>query len=391
MEDGLVRSLSIGLSQSGVRDHNERLLLSLIQRHGGMPGSDLSRLAGLSPPTVSSILRRLESEGLVRRGDPVRGKVGQPSVPMRLNGDGAYFIGLKVGRRSMELVLTDFLGEIRAHANQTYAYPTPHETLKFAKEHMAGLVGCLPNASRDRLAGMGIAMPFFLWNWAQTLRVPQEEMDGWRTANLRASLSDSFDLPIFLQNDMTSACGAELVFGPSGGPRDFLYFYVGYFIGGGVVLNGGIYSGRGNSGALGPLPVPDGEGGVRPLIDVASLYLLERVIEDAGGAADAIWQAADTWDISGDLIDTWIETAARGVAHAIVAACSVIDFEAVKIDGWLPPEIRDRLVATVEAHLSEVTMTGIARPSITPGAIGPGARVMGAASLPLSNKYLVET
>mgnify|MGYP000309253299 CR=1 FL=1 len=64
MDDGLVRTLSIGLSQRGVRDHNERLLLSLIQRHDSLPGSDLAKIAGLSPPTVSGILRQLEAGGL---------------------------------------------------------------------------------------------------------------------------------------------------------------------------------------------------------------------------------------------------------------------------------------------------------------------------------------
>ncbi|HBZ45105.1 MAG TPA: sugar kinase, partial [Maritimibacter sp.] len=105
MEDGLVTSISSGLSQKGVRDHNGRLVLSLVQRHGAMPASDLAKMAGRSPPTVSSIVRLLERDGLLERGDPVRGKVGKPSIPMRLAPDGAYSLGLKIGRRSAELVL----------------------------------------------------------------------------------------------------------------------------------------------------------------------------------------------------------------------------------------------------------------------------------------------
>jgi len=84
MDDAQVKSLSMGLSQKGVRDHNERLILSLIQRHGSLPGSVLAKLADLSPPTVSGILRQLETDGLVERGTPVRGKVGKPSIPMGL-------------------------------------------------------------------------------------------------------------------------------------------------------------------------------------------------------------------------------------------------------------------------------------------------------------------
>ena len=77
-----------------------------------------------------------------------------------------------------------------------------------------------------------------------------------------------------------------MVFGPQDGPRDFLYFYVGFFIGGGVVLNGSVFSGRGNSGALGPLPVPTTGAEVRPLIDVASLCVLERRLVEAGHSGE---------------------------------------------------------------------------------------------------------
>ena len=64
MNTATVRSISSGLSQKGVRNHNERLLLSLLLRHGSLPASELSRRAGLSPPTISAILKRLEAEAI---------------------------------------------------------------------------------------------------------------------------------------------------------------------------------------------------------------------------------------------------------------------------------------------------------------------------------------
>ena len=50
-------------------------------------------------------------------------------------------------------------------------------------------------------------------------------------------------MPVYVQNDATAACGAELVFGTGERPKDFLYFYFGYFIGGGLVLNGQLFTG----------------------------------------------------------------------------------------------------------------------------------------------------
>ena len=83
--------------------------------------------------------------------------------------------------------------------------------------------------------------------------------------------------PVFLENDATSACGAELVFGKGADHPDFVYFFVGSFIGGGVVLNSSLFKGRtGTAGALGPMPMPDGKGGTRQLIESASIFVLER-------------------------------------------------------------------------------------------------------------------
>ena len=106
-------SLVRGSNQSGMRNHNERLVLSLIRQRGPLAKAGLARMSGLSAQTVSVIMRALEADGLLQKGEPVRGKVGQPSVPMGLDADGAFFLGLKVGRRSAELVLTDFLGQMR--------------------------------------------------------------------------------------------------------------------------------------------------------------------------------------------------------------------------------------------------------------------------------------
>lgn len=387
---GLHGSEVRGTNQSGMRARNERLVLSLVRRHQALAKSEIARMTGLSAQTVSVIMRLLEKDGLLLRGEPVRGKVGQPSVPMRLNPDGAFFFGLKVGRRSTELVLTDFVGNVRQRERRTYDYPTPKATLEFSIQSLGKMMSSMSPEAKGRIAGLGIAMPFYLWDWAQTLQVPQEEMDPWRVSDLKADLARRLDMPVFLQNDATAACGAELVFGPADGPRDFLYFYIGFFIGGGVVLNGAIFSGRGNSGAIGPLPVPDGAGGVRPLIDVASLYVLERAITTAGVTSHSIWETTQRWDVPKIQLENWLKRTASGIAYAIVSSCSLIDFECVKIDGWMPQDIKARLVEMVEDKLSELNLTGLEHPVVLAGTVGPDARSLGAASLPLSERYLSE-
>ncbi|MDJ0630518.1 MAG: ROK family transcriptional regulator [Rhodobacter sp.] len=379
-----------GSNQSGMRAHNERLVLSLIRQRGPLAKAEIARVSGLSAQTVSVIMRALEAEGLLVKGDPVRGKVGQPSVPMRLAADGAYFLGLKVGRRSVELVLTDFVGKVLHRTMRTHGYPTPEATVAFALEKIGSLTANLTPLQQRRIAGLGIAMPFYLWNWAQTIGVPEREMAGWRTADIRSSIAEAVDFPVFLQNDASAACGAEVVFGPADQPKDFLYFYVGYFIGGGVVLNGSLFTGRGNAGALGPLPVPAEGGEVRQLIDVASLVVLEMRLRAAGVDTASLWTGTEFWGFDDRILTDWTESAAAGLAYAVTTACAVMDFEAVLIDGWIPANLRSRLVAATDRHLDRHNLTGLQRPAIRPGTVGADARALGAAGLPLSERFLVD-
>ena len=132
-----------GSNQSGMRAHNERLVLSLLRTEGPMAKSDLARLTGLSAQTVSVIMRSLESDGLLVKGEPVRGRIGQPSVPMALDADGAFFLGLKIGRRSADLMLVDFLGRVREARRNIYRYPTPDAVTAFVRDALPAVMATL--------------------------------------------------------------------------------------------------------------------------------------------------------------------------------------------------------------------------------------------------------
>lgn len=377
-----------GTNQSGMRAHNEKLILTLLRRHGSLAKSELTRLTGLSAQTNSVIVRSLEEDRLVVRGDPVRGRIGQPSVPLSLNPDGAYFLGLKIGRRSAEVVMIDFLGKPLHHLQIVYPYPVPGVILDFFREGVASIVGGLDDAARGRIAGLGIAMPFEIWNWAGIVGASPEEMQAWRSIDIRRELAFGHPFPVYVENDATSACGAELVFGNRRAASEFLYFYLGTFIGGGVVLNGSLFVGReGNAGALGSILVTDTKGRPRQLIELASLYTLDRMVTEAGGDGSAIWLTSD-WGDLGSPLDAWIEASAPPIAQAIVSATAVIEFECAVIDGWMPPSVRARLVARVREALTTFDAQGIRLPDVEEGAVGAGARVIGAASLPLSDKYM---
>ncbi len=379
-----------GTNQSGMRARNERLVLTLIRRHGALAKADIARLTNLSAQTVSVIMRALEDDGLLLRGSPQRGRVGQPLMPMTLNPTGAFFLGLKIGRRSLEIVLTDFLGAVRDRLMQVHLYPAYDGVLDFTFGAVESLSATLTAAERDRIAGLGIAIPFQIWDWAKTIGVDREAMADWRNRDIQADLAARLPFAVFLQNDATAACSAELVFGTSRQPGSFLHFYVAFFIGGGVVLDGSLFPGAsGNAGALGSMPVPDGSGGMCQLIDRASLATLEACLRDAGADPSVLWRDTEHWGLPEAAMQAWIKQAGGAIAHAVNGAMAVIDFPTVMIDGWLPSKVRDLLVAQVAADLEGQDFTGLDRPKVIAGTIGKGARAMGAASQPLLDRFLI--
>jgi predicted NBD/HSP70 family sugar kinase len=176
------------------------------------------------------------------------------------------------------------------------------------------------------------------------------------------------------------------VFGNGAHYLDFLYIFIGWFIGGGVVLNGSLFPGRsGYAGAIGPLPIPlkDDAGASEQLIHRASTYLLERRIRAAGGDPRPVWESPDDWSAIEKFVGEWIEEIAGALAMTAISATAIIDFEAVIIDGAFPASVRRRIVARVVDGLARFDRQGLVPAAIVEGSVGSRARAIGAACLPL--------
>ena len=118
-------------NQVEVRGHNERLVLQLIREHGSLTKAEATRATGLSANATSVIFRALENEGLILKGDPIRGRIGQPSTPLSINPDAHHYVSLKIGRRSIEVAVVNFVGKIVSSRSQSVPFPTPESTLEF--------------------------------------------------------------------------------------------------------------------------------------------------------------------------------------------------------------------------------------------------------------------
>ncbi len=381
-----------GGDQLGLRAYNKRMILNLIRQHGALPKAEIARLTGLSAQAISVIVNGLLKEKLVRKEKKVRGKVGQPHTPIALNANGALSAGVKIGRRSLELMLVNFHGEAIEYKRFAYSAPRRKEVTALLHRELTSLLQNVDDTLRQRIIGVGVAMPGQISAWTDVMGLDPAELRDWDQVDITAEIAEITGFPVETYNDATAACAAEMVLGGALTFSTALYIYVGTFIGGGIVINGQLFEGaQRNAGAIGSMPVAtqDGKsgGGLVQLIRQSSLFSLENAlrgagIDDLGNIAELVRDPRNA-----EAFAAWRRSAAPPIAQAIAAAVSVIDFEGVVIDAMLYPPQLEVLVQDVRAALLKVDLTGTSPVALHHGSIGPKARVSGAAILPLIRQF----
>ena len=280
-------------------------------------------MTGLSAQTVSVIMRHLEADRLLRRGEPQRGRVGQPLGAAVARSRGRLFRRREDRPAQPRRGAGRFRRRHPPRAAPGYPYPTPATTI--APDHRRGRAPARRCSATAPSGSPASASPCPSRSGTGPRRSARRRR-RWTPGAASTSAPSSprrLPYPVYLQNDATAACGAELAFGEHAGLQDFIYFYVGAFVGGGLVLNGGLFTGRtGNAAALGSMPVPDGAGGTEQLIDLASLVLLERRLRAAGlpRRRRSTTRPATGSGFGGAARRAGSTAAARGIAHAIAAA-----------------------------------------------------------------------
>ncbi len=383
-----------GSNHVGMRQFNERVVLQAIRLNGSLAKADIARLTKLTPQTVQIIIARLEADGLVAKLAPVRGKVGQPSVPMALVPDGAFSIGIKIGRRSLDMLLLDFTGQVRERLSLGYAFPDPDTLFPEIETRLRQLKQSLPPKLRARLHGVGMAAPLSLEGWHSVLGIDPKLAARWAGIDLRERVVAMTDLPVEFVKDTAAACVAELVAGRGRSLRSFLYVFFDTFIGGGLVIDSHLRAGlNGNAGAVGSLPLGlartgsagrAGRGGVpEQLLSQASLVSLEASFTAHGLDPSAAVDARALQKPWAPHTDKWLRTAAPAVAFAANSAACLLDLDGIIIDGSFSRELLHQVIAAVNASLDLYDWEGVARPQLLEGTIGSDARAMGGALLPL--------
>lgn len=343
-----------GSNHVGLRAANERLVLSLIRAHGQLSKAQIAELSGLTAQTASVISRSLVDAGLLLAGAPVRGRVGQPYVPLSLNPDGAMFLGVHVDRTETRMALVNFTGSVIAEKTAAIAEPNLERIVRAVREAINRMRLLDDPESRARFQGIGLSIASGSLE-RDRARTPWGDIESGLSR-----LGQSLDVATYVSSDALAACSAELIYGLGSGVSDFLYVFIDESISGGLVQGGRIRFSRDDAGAnLGKVLVPNGKGDMVPL----------RGLSRKGASGKSV-----------DLL-------ARGIAQAVVAAASVVPCATVIVDGSESTDTLQQITVKLRAALAELGGSETAELSVREGSQHRKNVALGAACLPLVDRF----
>lgn len=376
-----------GLQHNGLRQANVGVVLNIVGFNPGLSNAEIARMSGLAPQTVSAILAELEADGLILRGPALRGRRGQPALPIFLRADGGFSIGIEIGRRHADVVIINFHARIVGHRQLRYAFPDPRTIFDTLARLAHELMADLPAESLARLLDVGLAVPGRMAEGLTLSGVSADLVALWEEIDPASEFERRLGLPVSVHKDGNAACWGELIALPPPRPGSFIYLLVSTYVAAGIFGEGRLWEGPSNSSAdLAAMLVQIDDNGPRTGHQVASLTALENRLNQAGFAVDL--NDAENWDfeaMQGE-IDAWIGDTARALALIVFNSLRVVEAGLVIIDTTVSA-LPERLAAGLRQELARLQPDASGLPRVQQGRLGRLAPAMGAAELPLYRRH----
>ncbi len=324
-----------------LRTMNDRTALELFLDHGALSRSDLARMTGISKPTASQVLLRLEQSRLVVEAEPIADRPGRAAQLYRLNPGMTYAAAVDITPGAVVAQVADVTGRVVGQARRTRpsraAGSGPGTAIEVLDEALRGA-----GLNRGALACVALAAPGAYDELTDQLRYGRN-VPAWGAPGIAARLRGELGCEVVVENDVTLAAVAEQRTGSARGVSDFFLLWIDEGVGGAVVLDGRLHRGAsGGAGELAFLPLPQPETVRRPVSGSAGAYqrwvgaahLRELAAEHGLTGRDpvrlitaAVAAAAESEPAA------FLDALAARYALALAAVISVLDPEAVVLAG----------------------------------------------------------
>jgi len=370
-------------SQTSLREANKARVVEAVEQHGALTQVELAGVTGLSPATVSNLVRELAAASVVSLAPSVRS--GRRAVLVSLAAGEGLLAGVAFGDRDIRVAVSDTTGHILGR--QRMPLPADHHADE-GMERAARLVGDLVDRVGGRMDGL-TAAGFGLPAPVDTVsgEVGSEAMlPGWRGVPVAQEMAGRLRVPVHLDNTANLAALGELRSGSLRGRQNACYIKASYGIGAGLIINGEVFRGSaGTAGEIGHVTIDENgpicRCGNRGCLDtfVGSRALLSSLAASHGPLRlrDVITRA-----LAGDLgCRRVIEDAGRRVGVAVAGLVNLFNPEVIVVGGKMA-EAGDLILVPLREALDRCAIpSAAATVELRPAQLGDEADVLGAIEL----------
>jgi predicted NBD/HSP70 family sugar kinase len=374
-----------------LRRINQARVLRLLKEQASLSRAEIARYLELTRSTVTLVTAELLTDKLiVPTGELfVTQNTGRPGVGLKLNPEGAFFLGAEIGADELHLVLIDLSGAIIYRETQRHRTKSP----KIICRELVSLVDKVWSKRlnhSDRLRGVGVAASALLDTQGIVRKAPTL---GWRDFDLKNELLNKFSVPAFAENDANAAALAELSFGARIGCCDLCVLLLNFGIGAGIIAGRTLFRGHsGLAGEIGHLCLDpsnhrsDEEWG--PLENCIGRETLLESYRGAGGQADDLQGFLAELKTGGPAARKSAEIWAEWLALAISNLADIVNPQLIVLAGPLS-EIYPFIHEKVRHWLRERKFPTVANLEIQVSSFGRDAAALGGAALVFNDMFSV--
>src|SRR5438105_8554553 len=229
-----------------IRRINRSMVLRRIYLGRLMRRQELSQLSGLSSAAVTNVVTELLEEGIVIEAGMEASQGGRPRSILSINPHYGYFIGVEVGDTLTRIELFDLtLHKLGAVGYSVVRYENQADQV--VEYIHLGVKAVLAEAgvTLENVLGIGVSVGGIVEQVEHVFAyIPSW---GWRSVPLATLLEERFHMPIYLENAAKVMAQAEGFFGAGQGYEHVAVVLVATGIGAGIIADGSLYRGAGNS------------------------------------------------------------------------------------------------------------------------------------------------
>ncbi len=312
-------------------------MVDALKRHGRLTQVELAGSTGLSPATVSNIVKELTASGLLHTS--VTSRSGRRATLVSLARRLGLVAGAHFSSRQLHIAIADTARAVVAETSLPLALDHRHDA---ELDRLALLLGDMMESlggTLDGLLAVGLALPAPIDPRTGMISTPGL-LPGWEGVDVAARLSERIGRPVFLDSEANLGGLAEAREGNGRGASASVYIRAGHTISAGLVVGGDLFRGvNGKAGQIGHVTIDENG----PLCRCSNRGCLETY---AGGPAllslfphaegmrrlSDLLHAAERGDGSARRV---IADAGRHIGIAAASLCNLVDPELIVIGGEL--------------------------------------------------------